>query len=38
VSANWDVDDLVKRKEEILQGELLKMDLNAKLGVAQFEK
>ncbi|ORY19313.1 hypothetical protein BCR34DRAFT_472212 [Clohesyomyces aquaticus] len=36
VSANWDVDDLVKRKDEIVQGELLKMNLNAKLGSAQF--
>ena len=38
VAANWDVEDLVKRKEEILSGELLKMGLNAKLGAAQFSQ
>ena len=37
VAANWDVEDLVGRKEEILEKELLKMDLNAKLGAEQFE-
>ncbi|KAF2629210.1 NAD(P)-binding protein [Macroventuria anomochaeta] len=37
VASNWDVEDLVGRKEEILQKELLKMDLNAKLGAEQFE-
>ncbi|KAF1847866.1 NAD(P)-binding protein [Cucurbitaria berberidis CBS 394.84] len=36
VTSNWDVEDLVKRKEEILAGNLLKMDLNATLGAAQF--
>ncbi|KAF2685217.1 NAD(P)-binding protein [Lentithecium fluviatile CBS 122367] len=38
VSANWDFDDLVARKEEIEKEGLLKMDLKAKLGAAQFEK
>jgi NAD(P)-dependent dehydrogenase (short-subunit alcohol dehydrogenase family) len=38
VSSNWDVEDLVAKKAEIAQGELLKMDLNAKLGSAQFEQ
>jgi hypothetical protein len=37
VSANWDVEGLVGRKDEILERELLKMDINAKLGVEQFE-
>lgn len=37
VAANWDVEDLVVRKGEILEKELLKMDLNAKLGAEQFE-
>jgi NAD(P)-dependent dehydrogenase (short-subunit alcohol dehydrogenase family) len=36
VSANWDVDDLVARKEEIVKGNLLKMDINAQLGAVQF--
>jgi NAD(P)-dependent dehydrogenase (short-subunit alcohol dehydrogenase family) len=36
VSANWDVEDLVKRRDEIVKDGLLKMDLNAKLGAAQF--
>ncbi|EFQ91740.1 hypothetical protein CFE70_006360 [Pyrenophora teres f. teres 0-1] len=38
VSANWDVEDLVVRKEEIEKEGLLKMDLKGTLGVAQFEK
>jgi len=38
VSANWDVDDLVKRRHEIVRDELLKMDLKAKLGAEQFVK
>jgi NAD(P)-dependent dehydrogenase (short-subunit alcohol dehydrogenase family) len=38
VAANWDVEDLVKRKEEILEKQLLKIDINATLGVAQFER
>lgn len=37
VNVNWDVEDLVGRREEILEKELLKMDLNAKLGAEQFE-
>jgi hypothetical protein len=32
-----DVDDLVKRKDEIEKDGLLKVGLNAKLGAAQFE-
>ena len=38
VSANWDVEDLVGRKEEIEKDGLLKMDLKGTLGAAQFEK
>jgi NAD(P)-dependent dehydrogenase (short-subunit alcohol dehydrogenase family) len=38
VSANWDVEGLVQRKGEILEGELLKMDINARLGLEQFER
>jgi hypothetical protein len=38
VAANWDVEGLVKRKDEILEKQLLKMDINATLGIAQFEK
>ncbi|KAF2024132.1 NAD(P)-binding protein [Setomelanomma holmii] len=38
VTANWDVDDLVKMKEQILEWNLLKMNINAKLGAEQFEK
>jgi NAD(P)-dependent dehydrogenase (short-subunit alcohol dehydrogenase family) len=37
VASNWDVEDLVGRKDEILEKDLLKMDLNAKLGAEQFE-
>ncbi|KAJ4986547.1 hypothetical protein SVAN01_07983 [Stagonosporopsis vannaccii] len=37
VAANWDVEDLVGRREEILEKELLKMNLNAKLGIEQFQ-
>ena len=36
VSANWDVHVLVAKKEDIVQGERLKMDIKAKLGAAQF--
>ncbi|CAO2647076.1 Nn.00g079980.m01.CDS01 [Neocucurbitaria sp. VM-36] len=36
VSANWDVEDLVGSREEIVEGELLKMDMKGKLGAAQF--
>ncbi|KAJ4340416.1 hypothetical protein N0V95_007501 [Ascochyta clinopodiicola] len=38
VDANWDVEDLVARRDEILEKELLKMTLNAKLGPAQFQQ
>lgn len=38
VSVNWDVDELVKRKEEIERDGLLKMDIKATLGAEQFEK
>jgi NAD(P)-dependent dehydrogenase (short-subunit alcohol dehydrogenase family) len=38
VSSNWDVEDLVNKKDEILKNELLKMTLNAKLGHEQFQK
>lgn len=36
VSANWDVDELVKRREQIESEGLLKMDLKATLGAEQF--
>jgi NAD(P)-dependent dehydrogenase (short-subunit alcohol dehydrogenase family) len=36
VSANWDVEDLVAKKGDIIQGDLLKMDIKAQLGAAQF--
>ncbi|EDU43895.1 conserved hypothetical protein [Pyrenophora tritici-repentis Pt-1C-BFP] len=38
VSANWDVEDLVARREEIEKEGLLKMYLKGTLGAAQFEK
>lgn len=37
VAANWDVEDLVSRKDEIVEKELLKMNLNANLGTEQFK-
>lgn len=37
VASNWDVEDLLGRKDEILGKDLLKMDLNAKLGAEQFQ-
>lgn len=37
VAANWDVEDLVSRKDEIVEKELLKMNLNANLGAEQFK-
>ncbi|KAF3032389.1 hypothetical protein E8E12_003432 [Didymella heteroderae] len=37
VASNWDAEDLVGRKDEILKKDLLKMDLNAKLGAEQFQ-
>jgi NAD(P)-dependent dehydrogenase (short-subunit alcohol dehydrogenase family) len=36
VSANWDVEDLMARREEIEKEGLLKMDLKGELGAAQF--
>jgi hypothetical protein len=36
VSADWDVEELVGRKKEIEEEGLLKMDIKAKLGAAQF--
>jgi NAD(P)-dependent dehydrogenase (short-subunit alcohol dehydrogenase family) len=38
VSVNWDVEELVKRREEIESQGLLKMDLKGTLGAQQFEK
>ena len=38
VSVNWDVDELVKRKEEIERDGLLKMYLQGQFGAEQFEK
>jgi hypothetical protein len=37
VASNWDVEDSVGRKDEILEKNLVKMDLNAKLGAEQFQ-
>lgn len=37
VSANWDVEELVGRKEEIEKEGLLKMDLKGTLGATQFK-
>ncbi|KAF1925041.1 NAD(P)-binding protein [Didymella exigua CBS 183.55] len=37
VASNWDVEDLVGRKDEIVEKELLKITLNAKLGPEQFK-
>jgi hypothetical protein len=36
VSANWDVEDLVGRREEIVGRDLLKVGLNAELGADLF--
>jgi len=36
VSANWDVDDLVARKDEIVRDNLLQLKLGATLGKEQF--
>jgi NAD(P)-dependent dehydrogenase (short-subunit alcohol dehydrogenase family) len=38
VSANWDVENLVERKDEIVEKDLLKMALNAKMGSEQFSQ
>ena len=37
VSANWDVEDLVRRREEIVKRDLLKVGLNAELGAELFK-
>ncbi|KAG9197982.1 hypothetical protein G6514_000629 [Epicoccum nigrum] len=37
VSANWDVEDLVGRREEIVARDLLKVGLNAELGAELFK-
>lgn len=37
VDANWDVEDLVARKEDISEKQLLKMNLDATLGAEQFK-
>lgn len=37
VAANWDVDDLVAREEEIKSKDLLKMFLTGTFGVEQFK-
>ncbi|KAL5380600.1 hypothetical protein DPSP01_007664 [Paraphaeosphaeria sporulosa] len=37
LSANWDVEELVKRKEEIVEQNLLKMDLTGKFGEEHFK-
>jgi NAD(P)-dependent dehydrogenase (short-subunit alcohol dehydrogenase family) len=37
ISVNWDVEGLVKRKEEIVKDNLLVLDLKGKLGKEQFE-
>jgi NAD(P)-dependent dehydrogenase (short-subunit alcohol dehydrogenase family) len=37
IAANWSVDDLVARKEEIERDNLLRVDLTGKFGKEQFE-
>ena len=37
IAANWSVDDLVARKEEIVKDGLLNIDLKGKFGKEQFE-
>lgn len=37
VSANWDVEDLAGRREEIVARDLLKVGLNAELGAELFK-
>lgn len=37
VSANWDVEELVRRKDEIVEQNLLKMELTGKFGSEQFK-
>lgn len=38
VSANWDVENLLEGKDEIQENDLLKVNLNAKLGSEQFDQ
>jgi NAD(P)-dependent dehydrogenase (short-subunit alcohol dehydrogenase family) len=35
--SHWDVDDLLERKDEIVGGRLLQIDLNGTFGKEQFE-
>jgi len=37
VAANWDVDDLMEREEEIKTKDLLKISLTGTFGVDQFK-
>lgn len=37
MNANWNVDDLYERREEIEKGKLLQIDLNGTFGVEQFQ-
>lgn len=37
ISSNWDVEDLEKRKDEIVKDGLLKMVLTGKFGPEQFQ-
>jgi NAD(P)-dependent dehydrogenase (short-subunit alcohol dehydrogenase family) len=37
-AANWSVEDLVSRKDEIVEKQMLKMNITATLGVEQFQK
>jgi NAD(P)-dependent dehydrogenase (short-subunit alcohol dehydrogenase family) len=37
VTANWDVGELVGRREEILEGDLLKVRLSGRFGAEQFQ-
>lgn len=36
IIVNWDVDELIEMKDKILEDDLLKVKLNAKLGAEQF--
>lgn len=38
MNSNWNVDDLYERREEILEGKLLQIDLRGTFGPEQFEK
>jgi len=37
MSANWDVDELEARKDEVIEKNLLKMDLRGEFGSGLFE-